>query len=74
MFESFRDLCLEHYSLDPAWYYTGPGLAWDAMLRKTGVCLELLKDPDMLLLFEKGIRGGISVIAKRHMVWRTTHT
>ena len=66
VFESFRDICVEHYSLDPAWYYTSPGLAWDAMLRKTDVCLELLKDPDMRLLFEKGIRGGMSVITKGH--------
>ena len=45
VFESFRDLCLENYSLDPAWYYTSPGLAWDAMLRKTDVCLELAQGP-----------------------------
>ena len=26
-FEAFRDTCLEHYSLDPAHFYTSPGLA-----------------------------------------------
>ena len=37
-----------------------PGLAWQACLNKTGIKLELLTDPDMLLMFERGIRGGIT--------------
>ena len=66
VFENFRDLCINNYKLDPAWYYTSPGLAWDAALRKTGVELELLSDPDMLLMVKRGIRGGISTISKRY--------
>ena len=61
VFESFRKVCLDNYGLDPAHFYTAPGLAWKACLKKTGVNLELLKDPDMLLMFERGIRGGITV-------------
>ena len=30
VFENFRKTCLKHYNLDPAHYYTSPGLAWDA--------------------------------------------
>ena len=60
VFEAFRNTCLRHYSLDPAHFYTAPGLAWQACLKKTGIKLELLTDPDMLLMFEKGIRGGIT--------------
>ena len=37
-----------------------PGLAWRACLKKTKIRLELLLDPDMLLMFERGIRGGIT--------------
>ena len=66
VFENFRDLCLKIYGLDPAHYYTAPGLAWDAMLKMTGVNLELLSDIDMLLMVEKGIRGGISIISNRY--------
>ena len=66
VFENFRDVCIENYELDPAWYYTAPGLAWNACLKKTGVRLELLSDVDMLLMIEKGIRGGVSTITKRH--------
>ena len=31
-----------------------------------GVKLELLTDPDMLLMFEKGIRGGITQAVHRY--------
>ena len=60
VFEAFRDTCLQHYKLDPAHFYTSPGLAWKAYLKRTGIRLELLTDPDMLLMFECGIRGGIT--------------
>ena len=60
VFESFRKVCIENYGLDPAHFYTAPGLAWKPFLKKTGVNLELLKGPDMLLMFERGIRGGIT--------------
>ena len=66
VFDNFRNVCLKNYKLDAAWYYTAPGLAWDAALKMTGVELELLTDPDMLLMIEKGIRGGVSMISKRH--------
>ena len=66
VFENFRETCLKHYNLDPAHYYTSPGLAWDACLKETGQELELLHDYDMLMMFEKGIRGGISHISKRY--------
>ena len=49
VFENFRKTCLRHYNLDPAHYYTG----------------QLLHDYDMLMMFERGIRGGITHIAKR---------
>ena len=33
VFEAFRDTCLEYYKLDPAHFYTSPGLAWQACLK-----------------------------------------
>ena len=66
VFENFRKLCLKIYGLDPVYYYTAPGLAWDACLKMTNINLELLSDPNMLLMFEKGIRGGISIISNRY--------
>jgi len=64
VFEIFRSVCLKNYGLDPCWYFTAPGLAWDACSKKTDVKLELMNDVDVLLMFEKGIRGGVSMIPK----------
>ena len=66
VFENFRDICIKNYYLNPAHYYTAPGLAWDAALKVTKVELEMLSDMDMLLMVEKGIRGGVSVISNRY--------
>ena len=66
VFENFRKTCLTYYKLDPLHYITSPGLAWDAMLKMTGINLELITDIDMQLFIEIGLRGGISYIAHRH--------
>ena len=84
VFETFRDTCLKNYKLDPAHFYTAPGLAWQALLKTAAeycqheerrkdceLCpdqfrLELLTDIDMLLMVEKGIRGGITQAVKRY--------
>jgi hypothetical protein len=43
-------------------------MTWDAMLRFTRVELELLLDYDMVLMFERGIRGGICQVSHRYAV------
>ena len=57
VFENFRKICQEKYGLDPAHYYSVPGLSWDALLKKTGVELELLTDMEMHLFIERGNEG-----------------
>ena len=47
-------------------YYSAPGLSWDALLKKTGVELELLTDMDMHLFIEREVRGGVSMVSKRY--------
>ena len=60
------NICMNHYGLDPGWYFIAPGLVSDATLKITKVQPELLSDPDTLLMIESGIREGIATIAQRH--------
>ena len=66
VFERFIDTCIKFYKLDPCHYFSSPGLSWNAMLKMTGVKLEKISNIDMYLFTEKGLRGGISYIAKRY--------
>jgi hypothetical protein len=40
IFENFWDICMKNYKLDPLWYYTALGLAWNACLKLTEISLE----------------------------------
>ena len=53
VYENFRSLCLYRYELDPSYFISTPGLAFEAMLKHTKVKLELLTDIDMVLMVEK---------------------
>ena len=65
VFEKFTDKCTEIYGLDP-YFYSAPGLAWQARVKKTEVKLELLTDYHMLLMIEEGIRGGMCQSTHRY--------
>jgi len=60
VFENFRDVCMKAYSIDPAFYYTAPGMSFDCMLKKTDIKLDLLTDYEMVLMIEKGIKKFLS--------------
>ena len=66
VFENFRNMCIKVYGLDPVYFLLAPELAWQTFLKKTGVKLALITDVDMLLMIEKGIRGGIYHSVYRH--------
>ena len=66
VFEAFRNTCIKEYELDPTYFVSAPGLWWIACLKKTKVKLELLTDVNMLLMFENGIRGGISQVIHKY--------
>ena len=59
VFENFRNKYIEIYELGFSLFFSAPGLAWQACLKNAEVELELLTNIDMLLIVEKGIRGGI---------------
>ena len=50
VFENFRNKCIEIDELNPAHFFSAPGLAWQASLKETGIRLELLTNIDMLLM------------------------
>jgi hypothetical protein len=64
--ENFRDISLKTYKPDPALYFTTPEFSCDCILRMTKEKLELLTDYDMVLMIERGIRGGISQCRNRY--------
>lgn len=66
VFETFRNTTMETHKVDPAHYFSAPGLTWDAMLLYTGIELELLQDYDQLLMVESGIRGGLCQVSHRY--------
>ena len=66
VFENFRELSLSYYELDPCQYFSLPGLSYDAMLKMTGVKLDLITNIEMQTMIEDNIRGGITTINHRH--------
>ena len=66
VFEKFISTCLKFHGIDPCPYFSSPGLRWDAILKMTAIKLEKISDIDKYLFIAKGLRGGISYIAKRY--------
>ena len=66
VFENFRNFTLTNYGLDACHFLTSPSLSWCAMLRMTGVELELIDDMEQYMFIENGIRGGLTFIGKRY--------
>ena len=60
VFENFRDMCLSYYGLDPVYYYTLPKFAFDAVLKLTGIEIDLVYDQEMYGMIEAGLRGGMA--------------
>ena len=60
VFENFRDMCLNYYGLDPAYYVTLPNYSWNVFLYMTGAELEQIHQKEMYEMIEKGLRGGMT--------------
>ena len=68
VFESFRYLCLKEYDLDPTYFFSTPSLAFEAMLKVAKAKIELFTDIDMVVMAEKRIRGGLTLVVKKHAI------
>ena len=66
VFQAFRNLSMRVYQLDPCHFLSTPALSFNAMLKSTGVNIELLKDVNMYQMGEDFKRGGISMITTKY--------
>ena len=66
VFGNFTKICSKIYHFDPEKFLSATASAWQAALINTGLKLELITDSDMLLMFKKGIRGGICHAIRQH--------
>ena len=73
IFQDFRQNCFKIIGLDPLWYYTAAGLFYDALLKITGIKLNVIQDEDMYLFLEKGKRGGMVDCRKRYVKANNKH-
>ena len=64
----FRKMRINNYKLDPANYISAPALAWDAMLLKTDIKLELTHDALVLDIMERMKRGGLCFVGSKRQV------
>ena len=60
VFENFRDMCLNYYGLDPAYYLTLPNCSWNAFLSLTEVRLQQIHIKEMYEMIENRLRGGMT--------------
>ena len=66
VFESFRLKSLEHYKLDPLYYFIQPQLTFDAGLKYTNVELQLLRNVSTYIWFESQMQGGLCLLNRRY--------
>ena len=66
VFQHFRHTTFDAHRLDCLHFFTLPSLAWNAALKHTQAELDLITDPNIYLMIENSMRGGIAVISKRH--------
>ena len=67
VFEKFRQVTLQEDGLDPVHFISLPGLSYMACFKKSGDTIDLLQDIDMVRLFERGIRGGLTFVNKHRV-------
>jgi len=64
--ESYRSTMLNAHGLDCLHFPSLPSMTLQMALKITDVELDLITDPDMYLIFESGISGGLSYVCQRH--------
>ena len=73
VFQNFRQLCFKFYRIDPVVYISAPQMFWDAMLKFTGVKLDVMLDHEMYLFWEKHMRGGTTFLNEQYATANNKH-
>lgn len=73
VFENYRNMCMQWYGLDPAWYLSSSHFVKDALLKTTKMRLECLHEMKMYELFERGVRGGICTVSEKYSRANNVH-
>ena len=58
---------MKYYGLDPAYYYTLPNFAFDAMLKMTGIEIGSIYAQEMNEMIEAGLRGGMCTVSTKEV-------
>ena len=66
VFQNFRQTIYDEHHLDALHFITLPSLAWASAMKYTNAKLDLITDPDMYLMVENNMRGGIATISHRY--------
>ena len=57
--QAFRKNSLDEYQMDPAFFVSAPQLAWNALLKHIDSPIPLITDPEIYLMIQPNIQGGI---------------
>ena len=63
--KNLETITFKNYGLYPSHFLSATFLSWDAMFNMTKIKPELISDPDMYIIFENGISGGVSYYCNR---------
>jgi len=66
VFEAFRHTMIDVHGLDCLHFPSLPSTTLQLALKVTDVELELITDPDIYLMIESAVRGGLSYVAQRY--------
>ncbi|CAG7656437.1 unnamed protein product, partial [Allacma fusca] len=65
VYMNFIQNSFKSYGIDPSYLCTASGFAWQAFLYTTGADIHYIRDKKMIDLVREGIRGGVSMAAKK---------
>lgn len=66
IFEEFRNMAIDKFNLDPAYFQGAPAYTWFLCLKQNYRFFKLIPNQDVYLDLQRNIRGGISQVMHRY--------